>query len=145
MHTNKGECCRSQALHQPWPKESLALNLLARLRKPLSLDPRHWSPRCKTKPGADMKLMCNHTRHCCRRANTKQRHCHKSMSLGIAPMRANANLFGGHERRHNKTRVCSRHHCKTTSTMRHHKGTLTRVPQPPGIPEESHQQRTFSS
>jgi len=42
--TNKGERCQSQVLQQPWLKEPLASDLLARLRQPVPLGLRRWSP-----------------------------------------------------------------------------------------------------
>jgi len=38
------QCCQSWALHQPWPREPLALSSLARLREPWLPSPTRWVP-----------------------------------------------------------------------------------------------------
>jgi len=115
MWMNKGECCHSWALHQPWPKEPPASDLLARLRQPLPLSPRCCHPGCKIRSGADMKSTCHHKRHCHRRASATPRHCYESASLSITQMRVNTNLFSCHKRHCEGMRACLRCYHETTS------------------------------
>src|SRR5712691_10623946 len=65
--TNEGERCRSRALHQPWPREPLASNLLARLKGPSPLSSRRWCPGRKAWPIAKSRG-CRERRQACTRA-----------------------------------------------------------------------------
>ena len=73
MRMNKGEHCRSWALHQPWPKEPLASDLLARLRQPPPLSPRRWSSGRKTKPRAKSRRPCEKARESSMRCHRRVR------------------------------------------------------------------------
>ena len=82
MCTNKGEHYRLWALHQPWPKEPPASDLLVRLRQPPPLSPRHWHPGHKTRQGTDMKLTRHH-KGAPTRAKASAMHYHEGTQMRV--------------------------------------------------------------
>ena len=122
----RGERCRSQALHQPWPTELLASNPLARLRKPPLPGPRCGRSGHKTMRGVDMKSRrhgrpSESSRCSCKMASANKRYCRKRARVRCTNRRL--------RRCHQKAGTTSRHHREraNTNAARCHKATRTRA------------------
>src|SRR5260221_5541643 len=140
---NKGECYRSQALHQSWPRKPPASNPLARLREPLPLSPRRWHPGCKARQGAKLRrcgkagaCTSHRQRRCHGSASAKStsqnlRCCHESASASVPERGQNPNPKSRH-----------RHERASANAARRRKATQTRANVSPAGRRESRRART---
>src|SRR5712691_377622 len=140
---NKGECYRSQALHQSWPRKPPASNPLARLREPLPLSQRRWHPGCKARQGAKSRrcgkagaCTSHRQRRCHGSASAKStsqnlRCCHESASASVPERGQNPNPKSRHQ-----------HERASANAARRRKATQTRANVSPAGRRESRRART---